>query len=433
MWHSKPIVMRLIKEVIPVAFPFERFKSAWNAFMGRDPTVTKYWYGGSGTRPDRTRHRIQNERSTINSIYNRMAVDASSIDIKHVRLNDDGDYDKTINSHLNDVLTKEANIDQTGRTMIRDVVYSMLDEGCIALVPTDLTADPNVTESYEVLEARVGKVVEWYPQEVRVEVYNETTGKKEEVIINKRYTPIIENPFYSIMNEPNSTLQRLLRVLNQLDRVNEQNSAGKMDLIIQLPYPTKSEARKREAEHRRKNLEEQLSGSQYGVGYIDASEKVIQLNRSVENNLWNQAKELKEELFNQLGMTMEILNGTADEKTMLNYYNRVIEPILTAIIEELERKWISKTAQSQGQAVRFFRDPFKLVPISNIADIADKFTRNCIMTSNEMRSKIGLVPSKDPKADQLINSNLNQPEEESKETKVVNGEEKINLSQFKIS
>ena len=416
-----------------MAFPFDRFKSAWNAFMGRDPTVTKYWYGGSGTRPDRTRHRIQNERSTINSIYNRMAVDASSIDIKHVRLNDDGNYDKTMNSHLNDVLTKEANIDQTGRAMIRDVVYSMLDEGCIALVPTDLTEDPNVTESYEVLEARVGKVVEWYPQEVRVEVYNEMTGKKEEVIVNKRYTPIIENPFYSIMNEPNSTLQRLLRVLNQLDRVNEQNSAGKMDLIIQLPYPTKSAARKREAEDRRKNLEEQLSGSQYGVGYIDASEKVIQLNRSVENNLWNQAKELKEELFNQLGMTMEILNGTADEKTMLNYYSRVIEPILTAIIEELERKWISKTAQSQGQAVRFFRDPFKLVPISNIADIADKFTRNCIMTSNEMRSKIGLEPSKDPKADQLINSNLNQPEEESKETKVVNGEEKIDLSQFKIS
>lgn len=416
-----------------MAFPFDRFKWAWNAFIGRDPTVTKYWYGGSGTRPDRTRHRVQNERSIINSIYNRIAVDASSIDIKHVRLNNDGNYDETMNSHLNDTLTKEANIDQTGRVMILDAVYSMLDEGCIALVPTDLTADPNVTESYEVLEARVGKIVEWYPQEVRVELYNETIGKKEEVVVGKRYTPIIENPFYSIMNEPNSTLQRLLRVLNQLDRVNEQNAAGKMDLIIQLPYPTKTDARKREAEHRRKNLEEQLTGSQYGVGYIDASEKVIQLNRSVENNLWNQAKELKEELFNQLGMTMEILNGTADEKTMLNYYSRVIEPILTAIIEELERKWISKTAQSQGQAVRFFRDPFKLVPISNIADIADKFTRNCIMTSNEMRSKIGLVPSKDPKADQLINSNLNQPEEESKETKVVNGEEKIDLSQFKIS
>lgn len=405
-----------------MAFPFDRFKSAWNAFMERDPTVKKYWYGGSGARPDRTRHRIQNERSIINSIYNRMAVDSSSIDVKHVRLNDDGNYDETINSHLNDVLTKEANVDQTGRSMIRDVVYSMLDEGCIALVPTDLTADPNVTESYEVLEARVGKVVEWFPQEVRVEVYNETTGKKEEVVVDKRYTPIIENPFYSIMNEPNSTLQRLLRVLNQLDRVNDQNSAGKMDLIIQLPYPTKNSARKREAEDRRKNLEEQLSGSQYGVGYIDASEKVIQLNRSVENNLWNQAKELKEELFNQLGITMAILNGTADEKTMLNYFSRIIEPILTAITEEMERKWISKTAQSQGQALRFFRDPFKLVPISNIAEIADKFTRNCIMTSNEMRSKIGLEPSKDPQADRLVNSNLNQPAEENKQTKVVNGE-----------
>lgn len=416
-----------------MAFSLDRFKSAWNAFMGRDPTVTKYLYGGSGIRPDRTRHRIQNERSIINSIYNRIAVDASSIDIKHVRLNNDGNYDETIKSHLNDVLTKEANIDQTGRSMIRDAVYSMIDEGCVALVPTDLTADPNTTESYEVLEVRIGKVVEWYPKEVRVEVYNEITGRKEEVMLNKSYTPIIENPFYSIMNEPNSTLQRLLRVLNQLDRVNEQNSAGKMDLIIQLPYPTKTLAKKREADERRKNLEDQLTGSQYGIGYIDATEKVIQLNRSVENNLWNQAKELKEELFNQLGMTMEILNGTADEKTMLNYYSRVIEPILTSIIEELERKWISKTAQSQKQAIRFFRDPFKLVPVSNIADIADKFTRNCIMTSNEMRSKIGLEPSKDPKADQLINSNLNQPAEEDKKVKVVKGNNKIDLSDFKIN
>lgn len=406
-----------------MAFPFDRFKSAWNAFMGRDPTDEKYWYVGSGIRPDRTRHRIQNERSIINSIYNRMAVDASSIDIKHVRLNEDGNYDETIKSHLNNVLTKEANIDQTGRAMIRDVVYSMLDEGCIALIPTDSTSDPNTTESYEVLEARVGKVIEWYPKEVRVEVYNETNGKKEEIVVSKRYTPIIENPFYSIMNEPNSTLQRLLRVLNQLDRVNEQNAAGKMDLIIQLPYPTKSSARKKEAEDRRRALEDQLTGSQYGIGYIDASEKVIQLNRSVENNLWNQAKELKEELFNQLGITMEILNGMADEKTMLNYYSRVIEPILTAITEEIERKWISKTAQSRSQAIRFFRDPFKLVPISNIADIADKFTRNCIMTSNEMRSKIGLEPSNDPKADQLINSNLNQPEEK-KEVEIIKKDEK---------
>lgn len=411
-----------------MAFPFDRFKSAWNAFMGRDPTIINYWDRGSGTRPDRIRHRIQNERSIINSIFNRMAVDASSIDIKHVRLNDDGNYDETIKSHLNDILTKEANIDQTGRSMIRDLVYSMLDEGCVALVPTDLTADPNITESYDVLEARVGKILEWYPKKIRVEVYNEEKGRKEEVVLDKRCTPIIENPFYSIMNEPNSTLQRLLRVLNQLDRVNEQNAAGKMDMIIQLPYPTKNKARKIEAEERRKNLEDQLSGSQYGIGYIDSSEKVIQLNRSVENNLWVQAKDLIEDLFNQLGMTMEIINGTADEKTMLNYYSRVIEPILTSIVDELERKWISKTAQSQHQAIRFFRDPFKLVPISNIADIADKFTRNCVMTSNEIRSKIGLVPSKDPKADQLINSNLNQPEEKKKEIEVDKDDEKIDLT-----
>lgn len=410
-----------------MASPFERLKSAWNAFLGRDPTVTKYWHGGFRTRPDRIRHRIQNERSIINSIYNRIAVDSSSIDIKHVRLNEDDNFDETIKSNLNHVLTKEANIDQTGRAMILDAIYSMLDEGCVALVPTDLTEDPNVTESYDVLEVRVGKILEWYPKEVRLEVYNETDGKKREVVLDKRYVPIIENPFYSTMNEPNSTLQRLLRVLNQLDRVNEQSAAGKMDLIIQLPYPTKSSARKREAEDRRKNLEDQLTGSQYGVGYIDASEKVIQLNRSVENNLWNQAEELKADLFNQLGMTMEILNGTANEQTMLNYYSRIIEPIMTAITEEMERKWLSKTAQTQGQAIRFFRNPFKLIPVSQLAEISDKFTRNEIMTSNEIRTKaIGLEPSKDPKADQLVNSNLNQPEER-KETEIVKEDEKINM------
>lgn len=395
--------------------------------MGRDPTVTKYWHGGFGTRPDRMRHRIQNERSIINSIYNRIAVDSSSIDIKHVRLNEDGNYEETMDSFLNNALTKEANIDQTGRAMILDAVYSMLDEGCVALVPTDLTTNPNLTEAYDVLEVRVGKILEWYPREVLLEVYNETNGKKREVVLDKRYVPIIENPFYSTMNEPNSTLQRLLRVLNQLDRVNEQSAAGKMDLIIQLPYPTKSSARKREAEDRRKNLEDQLTGSQYGVGYIDASEKVIQLNRSVENNLWSQAEELKADLFNQLGMTMEILNGTADEQTMLNYYSRIVEPIMTAITEEMERKWLSKTAQTQGQAIRFFRNPFKLIPVSQLAEISDKFTRNEIMTSNEIRTKaIGLEPSKDPKADQLVNSNLNQPEER-KETEIVKEDEKINM------
>lgn len=408
-----------------MASPIDRFKSAYNAFMGRSPTVKTYYYGGSGSRPDRTRRRIQNERSIINSIYNRISIDCSSIDIKHVRTNEDGDYDETIDSHLNRVLTLDANVDQTGRAMITDLVYSMLDEGCVALFPTDLTADPSRTDSYDVTEARVAKIVEWFPKHVRIEVYNEEIGRKEQLVVEKRYTPIIENPFYQIMNEPNSTLQRLFRVLNQTDRVNEQNSAGKMDLIVQLPYVVKSEARAKMAEERRKNIEVQLTGSQYGIAYIDGSEKVIQLNRAVENNLWNQAKDLKAELFDQMGLTMEILNGTASADTMLNYYSRTIEPILTAITEEIERKWISRTAQSQHQAIRFFRNPFKLVPVNSLAEIADKFTRNEIMTSNEIRTKaIGLPPSKDPKADMLINSNLNQPEE--KRTEVI--EEKIDVS-----
>lgn len=408
-----------------MASPIDRFKSAYNAFMGRSPTVKTYYYGGSGSRPDRTRRRIQNERSIINSIYNRISIDCSSIDIKHVRTNEDGDYDETMDSHLNRVLTLDANVDQTGRAMITDLVYSMLDEGCVALFPTDLTADPYRTDSYDVIEARVAKIVEWFPKHVRIEVYNEEIGRKEQLVVEKRYTPIIENPFYQIMNEPNSTLQRLIRVLNQTDRVNEQNSAGKMDLIVQFPYVIKSEARAKMAEDRRKNIEAQLTGSQYGIAYIDGSEKVIQLNRAVENNLWNQAKDLKTELFDQMGLTMEILNGTASADTMLNYYSRTIEPILTAITEEIERKWISRTAQSQHQAIRFFRNPFKLVPVNSLAEIADKFTRNEIMTSNEIRTKaIGLPPSKDPKADKLINSNLNQPEE--KQTDII--KEKINVS-----
>lgn len=392
--------------------PIDRFKSAYNAFMGRDPTNQIMYYGGYASRPDRTRHRIQNERSIVNSIYNRISVDSSSIDIKHVKLDDKGNYASTIEDSLNRVLTKDANVDQTGRSMIRDLVYSLLDEGSVALFPTDLTKDPAMTDSYEVLEARIGKIVEWYPKHVRVEVYNENTGRKEQLIVEKRYTPIIENPFYSIMNEPNSTLQRLIRVLNQLDKVNEQNSSGKMDLIVQIPYGIKSPAQKKFAEDRRKSIEAQLTNSQYGIAYIDGTEKVIQLNRPVENNLWAQAKELKEDLFNQMGLTMEILNGTADEKTMLNYYSRIVEPILTAIVEEVERKWISRTAQAQKQGIRFFRDPFKLVPVLDIAEIADKFTRNEIMTSNEIRTKIGLQPSDDPKADELRNSNLNHPDEE---------------------
>lgn len=411
--------------------PIERFKSAYNAFMGRAPTNIRPYYGGSGFRPDRTRHRIQNERSVINSIYNRIAVDGSSINIKHARLDEDGNYEGIIEGPLNRVLTLEANVDQTGRALMSDLIYSMLDEGCIAVVPTDTTDDPNYTDSYKVLEARVGKIVEWYPKHVRVEVYNENTGRKDQLFLEKRYTPIIENPFYSIMNEPNSTLQRLIRVLNQLDRVNEQNSSGKMDLIVQLPYLAKTPAKRKLANIRRKEIEAQLSESQYGIAYIDGLEKVIQLNRPVENNLWNQATELKQDLFNQMGLTMEILNGTADEKAMQNYYSRIIEPILTAIVEEIERKWLSKTAQSQHQGIRFFRDPFKLVPVTALADIGDTFIRNRIMTANEMRTKaIGLPPSADPEADKLVNPNLNEPE--NKEKVVEERDEKIDLSEFKI-
>lgn len=412
--------------------PLDRFKSAYNAFMGRAPTRTIY-YGGSGNRPDRTRRRIQNERSIVNSIYNRIAVDSSSIDVRHVRLDDKQTYKETIYDSLNRVLTLDANIDQTGRRMINDLVYSMLDEGCVALFPTDLTADPTKTDSYEVIEARVGKIIEWFPKNVLLEVYNENTGKREQIEAEKRYTPIIENPFYEIMNEPNSTLQRLIRVLNQLDKVNEQLSAGKMDLIVQLPYIAKTPAKQKQAEERRRAVEAQLTGSQYGIAYIDGTEKVIQLNRPLENNLWNQAKELKTDLFDQMGLTMEILNGTADEKTMSNYYARVIEPIMTAITEEIERKWISKTGQTQGQGIRFFRDPWKLVPVASLAEMSDKLTRNEIMSSNEVRTRIGLPPSDDPKADQLVNANLNQSKESEESLDVKKDDEEIDLSKFKIN
>lgn len=414
-----------------MASPIDRFKAAYNAFMGRAPTLPVGSYGSYGSRPDRTYRRIQNERSIVNSIYSRISVDCASIDIKHTRVDDNGNYVETITGHLNRLLTKEANIDQTGRMLIKDVIYSMLDEGCVALVPTDLTADPNLTDSYEVIEARVGKIMEWYPKNIRAEVYNEEIGRKEELLLEKRYTPILENPFYEIMNQPNSTLQRLIRVLNQLDRVNEQNSSGKLDLIIQVPYQIKTQARLKQAEERKKSIEAQLTNSKYGLAYIDGTEHVIQLNRAVENSLWNQSKELKEDLFNQMGITMEILNGTADDTTTLNYYSRIIEPILTTVVEEMERKWISRTAQAQKQAIQYFRNPFKLMPVKDIAELTDKLTRNEVATSNEIRTKaLGLPPAKDPKADKLINSNLNQPEEK---TEVVKEEdEKIDLSQFKI-
>lgn len=397
----------------------ERFKNGWNAFLGRDPTYRYVYQNGYSKRPDRLVLSRNNARTIVNSIYNRIAVDVSATNIYHVRLNDEGRYKETIDSDLNNALSLDANLDQTGRALLQDAVMSMLDEGCVAIVPIDTDSDPYDTESYKIYTLRTGKIVEWYPTEVLIEVYNERVGKRQQIKLAKSMVAIIENPFYSIMNEPNSTLQRLIRVLSQLDRTNEEVSAGKMDLIFQLPFGIHSKARKIQAEERRRSLEEQLSGSQYGIGYIDATEKVIQLNRSAENNLWNQAKDLTLDLFNQLGWTEGILNGTADEQTLLNYQDRTINPIVTAIVEEMERKWLSKTARTQKQAIRAFKDPFKMIPVSKFAELSDKLTRNEIMTSNEIRAVIGLKPSDDPRADELRNSNLNHPEDEENQNKGV--------------
>lgn len=388
----------------------DRLKHAWNAFTSRSPTVTNIWSSGysSGTRPDRVHLTRGHERSIINSIYNKIAIDVSQIDIKHVKLDENGRYIETVKSHLNDALSIEANIDQSGREFIRDVVMSMCDEGCVAIVPVDTTLNPNITGSYDILTMRTAKVLQWYPQHVRVSLYNEQTGKHEEVTLPKSMVAIVENPFYSVMNEPNSILQRLVRKMNLLDSIDEQSSSGKLDLIIQLPYVIKTEGRRKEAEKRRKEIEMQLSGSKYGIAYTDGTERITQLNRPAENNLMSQIEYLTNMLYSQLGITKEVFEGTADEKTQLNYYNGTIEPFLSTIVEALHRKFLTKTARSQGHAIRFFRDPFKLVPIDNIAEIADKFTRNEIMTSNEIRQVIGMRPSDDPKADQLVNSNLNQ-------------------------
>lgn len=394
----------------------ERLKNSWNAFLGRDPTdyyTTNYMdLGPSYTnRPDRVILSRGNERSIITSIYNQIATDVSMIDIRHVRLNKNKQYLEDIDSNLNTALTLNANLDQTGRDLTKDLVLSLFDEGCVAVVPVLTTANPKYTESYDIYKLRVSQIVEWYPEHIKVRVYREDTGKKEDLILPKKMVAIIENPFYAVMNEPNSLFHRLRRLLMQIDRTNEQNSAGKMDLIIQLPYITKSPTRQIQAEERRKKVEAQLTGSQYGIAYIDGSEKITQLNRSVTNNLWEQAKDLTEQIYNQFGLSPSIFNGTADEKTMLNYYNRTIDPILTSIIEEYQRKFLSDTAVTQGQAIRYFRQPFKLVPVDNLAEIADKFTRNEIMTKNEFRSLLGMKPSDDPKADQLINSNINHPDE----------------------
>lgn len=390
----------------------DRLQHGWNAFMGRDPTIRYHHSGASyGTRPDRVRFSRGNERSIVTAVYNRIALDVSALNIYHCRLDKDGRFVETIDSGLNNCLNLEANIDQTGRALLHDTVVSMFDEGHVAIVPTDTTFDPTTTGSYDIQKMRTGKVVEWYPEHVRVRLYNEKTGQKEEVTLPKSMVAIIENPLYAVINEPSSTMQRLIRKLNLLDSIDEQSGSGKLDLIIQLPYVIKSEARRKQAEDRRKDIENQLAGSKFGIAYTDGTERITQLNRPVENNLMKQIEYLTSMLYSQLGITQSILDGSADEKTMLNYYSRTIEPIVSAIVDEMKRKFLTKTARSQGQSIRFFRSPFKLVPVSELAEIADKMTRNEIMTSNEIRQEIGLKPSKDPKADQLVNSNLNHPEE----------------------
>ena len=390
-----------------------RLKHAWNAFVNnRDPTASYRDIGpGYSYRPDRPRLTRGNERSIITSVYNRIALDVAANDIRHVKLDEDDRFSEIIDSGLNNCLALDANIDQTGRAFIQDAVMSMLDEGCVALVPIETTFNPQQTGSFDINTIRTGKILDWYPKHVRVSVYNERSGKREEIVLPKDTIAIIENPLYAVMNEPNSTMQRLIRKLNLLDAIDEQSSSGKLDLIIQLPYVVKTEARRQQAEARRKDIEMQLAGSKYGIAYTDGTEKITQLNRSVDNNLMKQIEYLTSMLYSQLGITQAVLEGTADEKTMLNYYSRTIEPIIAAIVDEMKRKFLTKTARTRRQSIAFFRDPFKLVPVDNIAEIADKFTRNEIMTSNEIRQKIGMKPSKDPKPDKLINSNLNQPEE----------------------
>lgn len=386
----------------------DRLKNAWNAFMNRDPPIEYRDIGMISTyRPDRLRLTRGHEKSIVTAIYNRIAVDCAAITIQHVRLDDNGRYSELIRSGLNYCLSTEANVDQTGRALIQDTVMSMFDEGCVAIVPVDTTFNPYVTDSYDIRTMRVGKILQWYPNHIRVRLYNERTGLYEEITVLKSMTSIIENPLYAIMNEPNSTLQRLIRKLNLLDVIDEQSGSGKLDLIIQLPYIIKTEARRMQAEERRKNIEMQLANSKYGIAYTDSTEHITQLNRSVDNNLMNQIEYLTNMLYSQLGITKEILEGTANEQVMLNYYNRTIEPIMSAIVDEMKRKFLTKTARTQGQSIIFFRDPFRLVPVNQIAEIADKFTRNEIMSSNEIRQIVGMKPVADEKADELRNKNLN--------------------------
>lgn len=390
-----------------------RLKNAWNAFFNRDPT--KYYKDGGMSysyRPDRPRLTRGNERSIVTSVYNRIALDVAALTFQHVQLDENGRFSSVVDSGLNRCFNLSANIDQPGRAFIQDIVVSMLDEGCVAIVPTNTNVDPLLTESYDIGTMRTGKILEWRPSSVRVRAYNEATGQKEEVYFPKRIVGIVENPFYAVMNEPNSTMQRLIRKLNLLDAIDEQSGAGKLDLIIQLPFAIKGDLKRAQAEARRKDIEMQLAGSKYGIAYTDATEHITQLNRSVDNNLMKQIEYLTSMLYSQLGITQSILDGSADEKVMRNYYDRTVEPIAAAIVDEIKRKFLSRTARSQGKTMMFFRDPFKLVPVSEIASIADTFTRNEIMTSNEVRQIIGMKPSSDPDADKLRNKNLNKSDNE---------------------
>ena len=387
---------------------FSRFKEAWNVFTGRDSSRKSYHYGASSSfRPDRVKLSRGNERTIITSVLNRIAMDCAAIDIRHVRLDEKKRYKKDINSDLNNCLTLEANLDQAARAFRQDIYMSLLDEGCVAIVPVDTSSNPD-RESTDIITMRTGKIVDWMPAHIRVRVYNDRKGQDEEVVVPKRTTAIVENPLYAVINEPNSVLRRLIRKLNLLDVIDEQSGSGKLDLIIQLPYVIKSEARRQQAEARRKDIEDQLSGSKYGIAYTDGTEHITQLNRSVENNLMKQIEYLTSMLYSQLGINQDILDGSANEETMLNYYNRTVEPIVSAVVDEMKRKFLSKTARSQGQSIMSFRDPFKLVPVKELAEISDKMTRNEIMSSNEIRQTIGMQPSDDPAADELRNKNLNQ-------------------------
>lgn len=387
-----------------------RIRRAWNVFKNRDPMTDMSWRLGYGDsqRADRVILSSNNEKTIVNAIYNRIALDVASLKFRHVRLDENERFKEEMSTGLNEVLKTEANLDQSGRAFVHDMVLSMIDEGVVAAVPVETTDDPEVSSSYDILQMRVGPIVEWYPQHVKVRLYNSVTGQRQEFTFRKRDVAILENPFYAVMNAPNSTLQRLIRKLRLLDVIDEQAGSGKLDLIIQLPYTIRSEARQQQAEVRRKSVEDQLAGNKLGIAYIDSTEKVIQLNRSVENNLLKQVEYLTSMLYSQLGFSQSILDGTADEQTMLNYQNKTVEPLASTITDEFKRKFLTKTARTQGQSVMFFTEPFRITPVSQIAEIADKFTRNEILTSNEIRQIIGIKPSDDPKADELRNSNLNQ-------------------------